>query len=92
VAFGNVSALQTANRFLKTLKADQSLATPALRVRIDADLELQTLSVGDDYAVAGLQLSTVDMNINGDSKQQVNEALSIPFRVRFASGGLPESF
>lgn len=75
-----------------TLNADQAMTTPSLTVKIESDLAFQTLEVGEHFAVAGLQLSSVDMNINGESKQQVNEALSVPFRVRFSTSGLPESF
>ncbi len=63
-----------------------------LPVRMNCGLELRTLEANSGTALVGMQLSTVDLQIGGQTDPGTNQALSVPFRVRFASGGYPEAF
>ena len=71
--------------------AGASAAQP-MRVRMRCVLDLLTLETGPEGALVGMQLSSVELRIAGNSDADTNRALAVPFRVRFASGGLPETF
>lgn len=64
----------------------------ALGVRMQARLELRTLQAGAEVALVGMRFSAVKLEVAGKSDPQTDAALATPFRVRFVSGGLPESF
>jgi HEAT repeat protein len=67
-------------------------AAQTISVQMDSVLELQTLEVSFDSALVGIRLSEIDLQVNGDIDAATNAALAIPFRVRFAAEGFPESF
>jgi len=63
-----------------------------LPVRMNCGLELRTLEAGSGTALVGMQLSSVDLQIGGQTDPGTNQALTVPFRIRFASGGYPDAF
>jgi HEAT repeat protein len=64
----------------------------AMRVQMNCLLDLRTLDVGDESALVGMRLSAIELQVNGNSDPETNRALTAPFRVRYASGGIPEAF
>ncbi len=80
-------------RSASSMKMSTDAATaPGLSVHLQAELELITLESATGEALAGMQLSSVDLKISGHSDPATNQALSAPFRVRFTSGGYPTAF
>jgi len=67
-------------------------AAQSMRVRMNCVLELLTLEAGPEAAWVGMRLSSVELQIAGNSDADTSRALAVPFRVRFVSGGLPETF
>lgn len=67
-------------------------ATQAMRVHMLCVLDLLTLEASAEAALIGMQLSSIELQVGGNSDPETNQALAVPFRVRFASGGFPESF
>lgn len=67
-------------------------AAQSMRVRMHCVLDLATLEAGPDAALVGMRLSSVELQIAGNSDADTNRALAVPFRVRYVSGGLPETF
>jgi HEAT repeat protein len=67
-------------------------AAQAMRVRMRCVLDLLTLEASPKAALVGMRLSSVELQVAGNSDPETNRALAVPFRVRFASGGLPEKF
>jgi hypothetical protein len=66
--------------------------TQDIRVRMNAVLDLLTLEVNPGATWVGLRLSAATLQVAGDSDPETNRALGVPFRVRFASGGMPDAF
>jgi hypothetical protein len=67
-------------------------STQSLPVCMSCVLELQTLEASSKAASVGMQLSSVDLRVAGQTDPGTNQALTVPFRVRFSSGGYPEVF
>jgi len=67
-------------------------APQPMRVRMNCVLDLLTLETSSEAALVGMRLSSVELQIAGKSDPDTDRALAVPFRVRFASGGLPETF
>ena len=67
-------------------------AAQNIRVRMNAVLDMRTLEASPEVAWVGLQLSSTQLQVAGKSDPETNRALGVPFRVRFASGGMPEAF
>jgi len=64
----------------------------SMTVRMEGVLEFRTLEAGPSEALVGMRLSAMEMRIAGASDPDTNRALTLPFRVRFASSGLPVAF
>jgi HEAT repeat protein len=67
-------------------------AAQAMRVRMHCVLDMLTLEAGPEAALVGMRLSSIELQVGGNSDPDTNRALAVPFRVRFVSGGLPEAF
>lgn len=67
-------------------------AAQSMRVRMNCLLDLLTLEASPEAALVGMRLSSVELQIAGNSDADTNRALAVPFRVRYVSGGLPETF
>lgn len=67
-------------------------AAQNLNVRVNGTLDWLTLEAAPDTASVGLRLSLVELRVAGSSDEATNRALTAPFRVRFATTGLPEAF
>lgn len=67
-------------------------ATQSMRVQLQGVLDMHTLEAGPPQALVGMRLSAVELQIAGKSDPGTHRALASPFRVRFASGGLPTAF
>lgn len=63
-----------------------------IRVKMTCLLDMHTLEIIDRGALVGMQLSAVELRVNGQADPQTNTALATPFRVRFTAQGVPESF
>lgn len=63
-----------------------------MRVHMNCSLDFHTLSVSDQSALVGMQLSAIDLKVNGNVDPETNLALTAPFRVRYTSLGSPEAF
>ena len=63
-----------------------------IRVHMQCQLNTLTLKVSADEALVGMQMSSVELKINDNMDANTNRELSLPFRVRFASNGLPLAF
>jgi len=61
-------------------------------VQLHGLLDILTLETGYDGALVGMRLSAVELKINDTVDTEINHALSAPFRVRFASDGMPVAF
>ena len=77
---------------MNTTGAGASQAGQSMGVHLDGILEFRTLEVGPSQVLVGMQLSSVALRISGASDAATDKALSTPFRVRFASSGLPSAF
>jgi hypothetical protein len=64
----------------------------AMRVQMNCMLDLHTLEVSDHSVWVGMRLSAIELQVNGKSDPETNRALTAPFRVRYASDGIPEAF
>lgn len=71
---------------------DKTAAPQAMSVHMQGVLTLHTLNVQRNSALVGMQFSKLALTISGQSDNATNQALQMPFRVRFGSGGMPESF
>lgn len=67
-------------------------SSSTIGVQLHALLDTLTLDTGLDEAMVGMRLSAVDLKINDTIDSETNRALSAPFRVRFASDGMPVAF
>lgn len=67
-------------------------AAQSLRVAMNGVLDWVTLESGPEAAWVGLRLSTVTLQIGGNSDAETNRALTVPFRARFSTAGMPEAF
>lgn len=67
-------------------------AAPAVNVRLQGVLDVRALQAGSDEALVGLRLASVALQVAGKSDPATEQALAAPFRVRFASGGMPTAF
>lgn len=63
-----------------------------MTVRMGGVLEFQTLKVGPAETLVGMRFSSLEMLVSGVSDPETNRVLTLPFRVRFASSGLPMAF
>jgi len=77
---------------MNTTGAGASKAGQSIAVQLDGILEFRTLEVEPSQALVGMQLSSVTLRVSGVSDTATNQALGMPFRVRFASSGLPSAF
>lgn len=64
----------------------------SMRVEMAAQLNTMTLAADKDSSMVGMQLSSIDFRMGGQSNQETIQSLSVPFRVRFVSGGVPVAF
>ena len=64
----------------------------SIHVHMLGQLDTLTLEAGSDEAVVGMQLSSVELKINDTMDAGTNAALGVPFRVRFATNGMPLVF
>ena len=60
-----------------------------MRVHLQGLLDTLTLESDAEQALVGMQLSSVQLEINGMTDAETNRALEVPFRVRFAVNGMP---
>lgn len=67
-------------------------SSSTIGVQLHALLDTLTLDTGLDEAMVGMRLSAVELKINDTVDSETNRALSAPFRVRFASDGMPVAF
>lgn len=65
---------------------------PSIAVQLHCLLDTRTLEVGHDDVTVGMKLSSVELKINNTTDSGTNHALSAPFRVHFASDGMPVAF
>ena len=63
-----------------------------IRVTMTCQLDMHTLEIIDHGALVGMQLSAVELRVNGHADPLTNTALATPFRIRFTVQGVPESF
>jgi hypothetical protein len=77
-----------------SMRMDAATTTGAssVRVHLQGRLNALTLEAGVDEAVVGIQLSSVELKINDVTDAEINSALGKPFRVRFATDGMPQTF
>lgn len=77
-----------------SLRASAGAAMPSqdLRVRINGTLDFRTLEADAAGARVGMRFSSIELEIGGASDTATNRALEAPFRVRFSSAGMPQSF
>jgi len=61
-------------------------------VHLLGQLDTLTLEVASDEALVGMRLSWVELKINDMMNADTNRALEVPFRVRFATNGMPLAF
>ena len=64
----------------------------SIRVHLLVQLDTLMLEAGNDEAIVGMQLSAVELKINDTVDAGTNRALGVPFRVRFATNGMPLVF
>ena len=64
----------------------------SIRVHMQGQLDTLTLETGNDEALVGMRLSSVELKINDTVDTDTNRALGVPFRVRFAANGMPLTF
>jgi HEAT repeat protein len=64
----------------------------SIRVRMSGLLDTLTLEAGNDEAVVGMRLSSLELKINNTMDSDTNRNLGVPFRVRFAANGMPLAF
>jgi HEAT repeat protein len=67
-------------------------SNPPIDVKLYGLLDILTLEANADDTLVGMLLSEVDLQINHQSDSETNLALATPFRVRFATNGMPASF
>ena len=67
-------------------------AASSIRVGMQALLDVFILDADSYEVLAGMQLSDVELFINDVADADTNNALSVPFRVRFATSGMPLQF
>lgn len=77
---------------MNTTGPGASQAGQSIGIHLDGILEFQTLEVGPSQVLVGMQLSSVALRVSGASDPATDKALGTPFRVRFASNGLPAAF
>ena len=75
-----------------SMQMNAAVSTQSMRVRMRCMLELMTLEAGTDEALVGMRLSSVELRISGNTDPETNQALAVPFRVRFTSAGMPKTF
>ena len=86
-------AVRTDSSFrMNTTGAGASQAGQSIGVQLEGILEFRTLEVGPSQVLVGMQLSSVALRISGVSDAATDQALGMPFRVRFNSSGLPSAF
>ena len=64
----------------------------SIRVQLQGLLNMLTLEADNDEVLVGFQLSSVELAINDVVDADTNRALGMPFRVRFATDGMPLAF
>jgi len=64
----------------------------SIRVQLQGQLDTLTLEAGKAEAVVGMRFSSVELKINDTVDVETNRALAAPFRVRFATDGMPQAF
>jgi HEAT repeat protein len=67
-------------------------SSSSIGVQLHGLLDTLTLEAGHDEVLVGMRLSSVELKINDTVDTGINSALSAPFRVRFASDGMPVAF
>ena len=64
----------------------------SIHVHILGQLDTLTLGSDNDEAAVGMRLSSVELKINDIVDAGTNRDLGVPFRVRFATNGMPLAF
>lgn len=64
----------------------------SIRVQLQGYLDTLTLQAGNNAAMLGMRLSSIELKINDTMDDATNRALASPFRVKFASNGMPQAF
>jgi hypothetical protein len=64
----------------------------SIHVQLQGLLDTLALETGSDEAVIGMRLSSVELKINDTVDADTNRSLGVPFRVRFATNGMPLAF
>jgi len=64
----------------------------SIRVNLLGELDTLTLKTDNDEALVGMRLSSVELKINNTVDADTNRALGAPFRVYFATNGMPLTF
>lgn len=67
-------------------------APQAMTLKMESLLDVYAIEVSGTAATVGMQLSSVDLRISGQSDDETNRNLELPFRVRFEVGGMPVTF
>lgn len=75
-----------------TLQAGGAAAGPPTVVRLQAGLNMRTLSVGADAVQVGLQFDDVVLHVDGQRDAGREAALGTPLRVHFSPGGMRQAF
>ena len=63
-----------------------------IHVHMLGQLDTLVLETGNDRVVVGMRLSSAELKINDTEDASTNRALGVPFRVRFATNGMPLTF
>ena len=64
----------------------------SIHVHLLGKLDTLTLEADNYEALVGMRLSSVELKINDTMDADTNSALSVPFRVRFSTNGMPLTF
>ena len=64
----------------------------SIHVQLQGLLNMLTLEADNDEVLVGFQLSSAELAINDVVDADTNRALGMPFRVRFATDGMPLAF
>jgi HEAT repeat protein len=74
------------------MNTDEPGSVPTLSVRMSAVLDLLTLETDAATTWVGMRLSAVELTVGGTSDATTERALAEPFRVRYSTTGMPETF
>lgn len=88
---GNAQRYRISSNSSMQMQATVSGAS-SIQVDMTALLDVLILDVNADEVLTGMQLADVELLINHIMDADVNAALATPFRVRFATSGMPLKF